>query len=73
MIPRNTSIISTLCHKKKTSKDKCQEKRFDPYCSPPIAPVEDLLNQDREFRSELEGSIRTYFPDFHQRHNTAAL
>lgn len=29
-----------------------------------IAPVEDLLNQDPEFRSELEGSIRTYFRIF---------
>jgi len=29
-----------------------------------IAPVEDLLNQDMEFRSELEGSIRTYFQIF---------
>lgn len=29
-----------------------------------IAPVEDLLNQDMEFRHELEGSIRTYFRIF---------
>lgn len=29
-----------------------------------IAPVEDLLNQDMEFRSELEGSIRSYFKIF---------
>jgi len=29
-----------------------------------IAPVEDLLNQDMEFRNELEGSIRTYFRIF---------
>jgi Icc-related predicted phosphoesterase len=29
-----------------------------------IAPVEDLLNQDLEFRSELEGSIRSYFKIF---------
>jgi len=29
-----------------------------------IAPVEDLLNQDVEYRSELEGSIRSYFRIF---------
>ncbi len=29
-----------------------------------MAPVEDLLNMDMEFRSELEGSIRTYFRIF---------
>ncbi len=29
-----------------------------------IAPVEDLLNQDLEFRSELEGSVRSYFNIF---------
>jgi len=29
-----------------------------------IAPVEDLLNQDMEFRSEIEGSIRSYFKIF---------
>lgn len=29
-----------------------------------IAPVEDLLNKDMEFRSELEGSVRTYFRIF---------
>jgi len=29
-----------------------------------IAPVEDLLNEDMEFRSELEGSIRSYFKIF---------
>ena len=29
-----------------------------------IAPVEDLLNQDMEFRSELEGSIQTYYRIF---------
>lgn len=29
-----------------------------------IAPVEDMLNQDLEFRSELEGSIRSYFKIF---------
>lgn len=29
-----------------------------------IAPVEDLLNQDMEFRSELEGSVRSYFRIF---------
>ncbi len=29
-----------------------------------IAPVEDMLNQDLEFRSELEGSIRSYFRIF---------
>jgi len=29
-----------------------------------IAPVEDLLNQDIEYRSELEGSIRSYFRIF---------
>lgn len=29
-----------------------------------IAPVEDLLNQDIEFRKELEGSIRSYFKIF---------
>ncbi len=29
-----------------------------------IAPVEDLLNQDMEYRSELEGSIRSYFRIF---------
>jgi hypothetical protein len=29
-----------------------------------IAPVEDLLNQDMEFRSELEGSVRSYFKIF---------
>jgi len=29
-----------------------------------IAPVEDLLNQDMEYRSELEGSIRSYFQIF---------
>jgi hypothetical protein len=29
-----------------------------------IAPVEDLLNQDMEFRTELEGSIRSYFRIF---------
>jgi Icc-related predicted phosphoesterase len=29
-----------------------------------IAPVEDLLNQDLEFRSELEGSVRSYFKIF---------
>lgn len=29
-----------------------------------IAPVEDLLNQDEEYRSELEGSIRSYFRIF---------
>ena len=29
-----------------------------------IAPIEDLLNQDMEYRSELEGSIRSYFKIF---------
>ena len=29
-----------------------------------IAPVEDLLNEDMEFRKELEGSIRSYFRIF---------
>jgi hypothetical protein len=29
-----------------------------------IAPVEDLLNQDLEYRSELEGSVRSYFKIF---------
>ncbi len=29
-----------------------------------ISPVEDLLNQDMEFRNELEGSIRSYFRIF---------
>lgn len=29
-----------------------------------IAPVEDLLNQDIEYRTELEGSIRSYFRIF---------
>ncbi|MFW5771463.1 MAG: metallophosphoesterase [Spirochaetota bacterium] len=29
-----------------------------------IAPVEDLLNEDIEFRKELEGSIRSYFQIF---------
>ena len=29
-----------------------------------IAPVEDLLNQNMEYRSELEGSIRSYFRIF---------
>jgi hypothetical protein len=29
-----------------------------------VAPVEDLLNQDMEFRSELEGSVRSYFKIF---------
>ncbi len=29
-----------------------------------IAPVEDLLNQDMEFRTEIEGSIRSYFQIF---------
>jgi Icc-related predicted phosphoesterase len=29
-----------------------------------IAPVEDLLNQDMEFRNELEGSIQTYYRIF---------
>lgn len=29
-----------------------------------IAPVEDLLNQNIEFHSELEGSIRSYFKIF---------
>jgi hypothetical protein len=29
-----------------------------------IAPVEDLLNQDMEFRTEMEGSIRSYFKIF---------
>jgi len=29
-----------------------------------IAPVEDLLNQDMEYRSEIEGSIRSYFQIF---------
>jgi len=29
-----------------------------------IAPVEDLLNQDMEFRTEVEGSIRSYFQIF---------
>ena len=29
-----------------------------------FAPVEDLLNQDTEFRSEMEGSIRSYFRIF---------
>jgi Icc-related predicted phosphoesterase len=29
-----------------------------------IAPVEDLLNEDIEFRKELEGSIRSYFKIF---------
>jgi hypothetical protein len=29
-----------------------------------IAPVEDLLNHDPEFRTEIEGSIRSYFRIF---------
>jgi len=29
-----------------------------------IAPVEDLLNQDMDFRTEIEGSIRSYFQIF---------
>ena len=29
-----------------------------------IAPLEDLLNQDMDYRQELEGSIRTYFKIF---------
>ena len=29
-----------------------------------IAPLEDLLNQDMEFRREMEGSIRSYFQIF---------
>ena len=29
-----------------------------------VAPVEDLLNQDMEYRAELEGSIRSYFRIF---------
>ncbi|MHB8770245.1 MAG: metallophosphoesterase family protein [Syntrophales bacterium] len=29
-----------------------------------IAPLEELLNQDMDFRQELEGSIRTYFKIF---------
>jgi len=29
-----------------------------------IAPLEDLLNQDMEFRTEIEGSIRSYFQIF---------
>lgn len=29
-----------------------------------ISPVEDLLNQDMEYRAELEGSIRSYFRIF---------
>jgi Icc-related predicted phosphoesterase len=29
-----------------------------------VAPVEDLLNQDEEFRTEIEGSIRSYFQIF---------
>lgn len=29
-----------------------------------IAPLEDLLNQDMEFRKEIEGSIRSYFQIF---------
>ncbi len=29
-----------------------------------IAPVEDLLNEDIEFRKELEGSVRSYFQIF---------
>ncbi len=29
-----------------------------------IAPVEDLLNQDMDYRKELEGSIRSYFRIF---------
>ncbi len=29
-----------------------------------IAPVEDLLNQDPEFRTEMEGSVRSYFRIF---------
>jgi hypothetical protein len=29
-----------------------------------IAPLEDLLNQDMEFRKEMEGSIRSYFQIF---------
>jgi hypothetical protein len=29
-----------------------------------IAPLEDLLNQDLEFRTEIEGSIRSYFQIF---------
>ena len=29
-----------------------------------IAPLEDLLNQDMEFRTEMEGSIRSYFQIF---------
>ncbi len=29
-----------------------------------IAPVEDLLNEDMEYRAELEGSIRSYFRIF---------
>jgi hypothetical protein len=29
-----------------------------------IAPLEDLLNQDMEFRAEIEGSIRSYFQIF---------
>lgn len=29
-----------------------------------IAPIEDLLNQDMDYRQELEGSIRSYFRIF---------
>jgi hypothetical protein len=29
-----------------------------------IAPIEDLLNQDMDYRQELEGSIRSYFKIF---------
>ena len=35
-----------------------------------IAPIEDMLNENIEFRKELEGSIRSYFKIFvtNQRH-----
>jgi hypothetical protein len=29
-----------------------------------IAPIEDLLNRDMEYRREIEGSIRSYFKIF---------
>jgi len=63
------SVVEKAIREKNYESDMTQ--RFAAYralCRPinyrVIAPVEDLLNQDMEFRCELEGSIRTYFRIF---------
>ena len=64
--------LNTVQHSIESRDFECEvTQRFVAYrsiCRPVnykvIAPVEDMLNEDIEFRKEMEGSIRSYFKIF---------